>query len=117
MIAQKSALALLIGLFVATAHAAGPSAERSSSAKFYLPGCKDFVAGKSNFYAGRCVGTIEALGAVSLAAKLFCPPESNNNLQRVRVVITYIEARLERINEDFVSLANEAMTAAWPCKN
>jgi hypothetical protein len=105
------------GALVATATAAGPAASsRMFSADFYLGGCKDFVAGKSNFFAGRCVGAVEVLDALNADTKLFCPPDNTDNLQRVRTIVTYIEARPDRKNEDFRLLANEAMAMAWPCK-
>ena len=98
--------------------AAGPAAtSRMFSADFYLAGCKDFVAGKSNFFAGRCVGAVEVLDALNADTKLFCPPDNADNLQRVRTIVTYIEARPDRKNEDFRLLANEAMAKAWPCKH
>jgi hypothetical protein len=34
----------------------------------------------------------------------------------VAVVVKYIEARPQRMDEDFGQLAIEALTAAWPCK-
>jgi hypothetical protein len=34
----------------------------------------------------------------------------------VAVVIKYIEARPERMHEQFGDLVFEALTAAWPCK-
>ena len=102
---------------LATATAAGPAASsRMFSADFYLGGCKDFVAGKSNFFAGRCVGAVEVLDALNADTKLFCPQDNTDTLQRVRTIVTYIEARPERKNEDFRLLANEAMAKAWPCK-
>ena len=105
------------GALVATATAAGPAASsRMFSADFYLGGCKDFVAGKSNFFAGRCVGAVEVLDALNADTKLFCPPDNADNLQRVRTIVTYIEARPDRKNEDFRLLANEAMAKAWPCR-
>jgi len=105
------------GALVATATAAGPAASsRMFSADFYLGGCKDFVAGKSNFFAGRCVGAVEVLDALNADTKLFCPPDNTDNLQRVRTIVTYIEARPDRKNEDFRLLANEAMAKAWPCR-
>jgi len=101
----------------ATAAAAGPAATaRMFTADFYLAGCKDFVAGRSNFFAGRCVGAVEVLDALNSDTKLFCPPDSTDNLQRVRTIVSYIEARPERKSEDFRLLANEAMAKAWPCK-
>ena len=97
--------------------AAGPAATaRMFTADFYLSGCKDFVAGRSNFFAGRCVGAVEVLDALNSDTKLFCPPDNTDNLQRVRTIVSYIEARPERKNEDFRLLANEAMAKAWPCK-
>ena len=105
------------GALVASATAAGPAASsRMFSADFYLGGCKDFVAGKSNFFAGRCVGAVEVLDALNADTKLFCPPDNTDNLQRVRTIVTYIEARPDRKNEDFRLLANEAMAKAWPCR-
>jgi len=101
-----------------TEAAAGPAATaRMFTADFYLPGCKDFVAGRSNFFAGRCVGAVEVLDALNSDTKLFCPPDNTDNLQRVRTIVSYIEARPERKNEDFRLLANEALAKAWPCKS
>jgi len=100
-----------------TQAAAGPAATaRMFTADFYLSGCKDFVAGRSNFFAGRCVGAVEVLDALNLDTKLFCPPDNVDNLQRVRIIVSYIDARPERKNEDFRLLANEALAKAWPCK-
>jgi hypothetical protein len=81
-----------------------------------MGGCKDFIAGKSNFFAGRCVGAVEVLDALNADTKLFCLPDNIDNLQRVRTIVSYIDARPERKNEDFRLLANEAMAKAWPCK-
>lgn len=108
--------AILLALLGSTAHAESPAAQRAYTASFYLEGCKDFIEGRSNFFAGRCVGAIEVLDALNLDTKLFCPPEGVNNQQRVRVIVAYIEARRERMNEDFRLLANEAMAKTWPCK-
>jgi hypothetical protein len=64
----------------------------------------------------RCEGTVEVLDAINADTKLFFPPENATNQQRVQVVVSYIEVRPERQNEDFRLLANEAMAKAWPCK-
>ena len=55
---EKGAL-LQLGLavlFGSMAHAGPQSVPRAYQADFYLPGCKDFLAGRSNFLSGRCVG-------------------------------------------------------------
>jgi hypothetical protein len=106
----------MFALLGSTAHSEGPAVSRSFTANFYLDGCKDYIEGRSNFFAGRCVGAIEVLDALNLDTKLFCPPASVNAQQRVRVIVSYIEARRERMNEDFRLLANEAMAKEWPCK-
>jgi Rap1a immunity proteins len=109
--------AILLALFGPAAQAGPPSVTRAYTAEFYLPGCKDFTAGKSNFLGGRCVGAVEVLDALSRDTKAFCAPDVTNNLERVRIIIAYIEARPERMKEDFRLLANEAMAKAWPCKS
>jgi hypothetical protein len=101
-------------LFGSTAHAGPQSVPRAYQA--YLPGCKDFLAGRSNFLSGRCVGAVEVLDDLGSGIKLFCPPEATNNLDRVGVIAAYIEARPERLKDGFGLMANEAMAKAWPCK-
>jgi hypothetical protein len=62
------------------------------------------------------VGAIEVLNELGSDNKLFCPPETINNLEQVRVIVTYIEALPKRMRDGFGLLANEAMAKAWPCK-
>jgi hypothetical protein len=95
---------------------AGPQAvPRKFQAGFYLEGCKDFLAGRSNFLSGRCVGAVEVLDELG-SDKAFCPPETINNIEQVRIIVTYIEGLPKRLTEGFGLLANEAMAKAWPCK-
>jgi hypothetical protein len=87
------------------------------TAEFYVPGCKDFSSGQSNFLGGRCMGVIEVLDALGHDTKAFCAAEASNSPERVRIIVTNIEARPERMKEDFRPLPNEVMAQAWPCKN
>jgi hypothetical protein len=118
----RSVFAALIGFLLPSvavqvqAQAQGQAVPRSFSADFFLAGCKDYLTGKSNFFGGRCAGAVEVLDALNSDTKLFCPPDNATNLQRVQVVVDYIEARPERKNADFRLVANEAMAKAWPCK-
>jgi hypothetical protein len=107
---------MALALLASHVKAGPPATARVFTADFYLAGCKDFIAGKSNFFAGRCVGAVEVLDALNSDTKLFCPPDNTDNLQRVRTIVSYIDARPERKTEDFRLLANEAMAKAWPCK-
>jgi len=61
----------------------------------------------------RCAGFVQGL---LFAVDDICKPERATLGQSVRVVIKYIEARPERMDEYFGLLAVEAMRAAWPCK-
>ena len=117
MIWLRPALAMLIALSGSTAYAGTQAVPRKYQAGFYLEGCKDFVAGRSNFLSGRCVGAIEVLDELGSDNKSFCPPETVNNIELVRVIVTYIESLPKRLGEGFGLLANEAMAKAWPCKN
>jgi hypothetical protein len=113
----RPAFAILVALFGSRADAGPQAVPRAYQAGFYLEGCKDFLAGKSDFLSGRCVGAVEVIDDLGSGTKLFCPPEATNNLERVRVIVAYIEARPERMKDGFGLLANEAMEKAWPCKN
>jgi hypothetical protein len=117
MIGLRTSLALSLVIFATTAHsAAPPDMSRMAKAQFYLTGCKDFVAGRSNFYSGRCAGVVEVLDAAGTDAKLSCTPTGTNNLDRVRAVVAYIQASPDRANQDFRLMANEALAKTWPCK-
>jgi hypothetical protein len=113
---QQSAFGALIALLLLSVPARSQAVATSYTAEFYVEGCKDFLAGHSNFFAGRCVGALEVLDALNDDTKLFCPPEATTNLQRAQAVVNYIEARPERKTADFRLVANQAMAKAWPCK-
>ena len=116
MFLLRVAFATLITLFGSIADAGPQAVPRKFQAGFCLEGCKDFLAGRSNFLSGRCVGAIEVLDELGSDSKLFCPPPTITNLEQVRVIVTYIEALPKRMTEGFGLLANEAMAKAWPCK-
>jgi hypothetical protein len=46
----------------------------------------------------------------------FCPPKGGTDGQAIAVVVKYIEARPERMHEQFGVFALEAFITAWPCK-
>jgi hypothetical protein len=58
----RPAFAILLALVGSTAEAGPQAVPRKYQAGFYLDGCKDFLAGRSNFLSGRCVGAAEILG-------------------------------------------------------
>jgi hypothetical protein len=101
------------------ASAASAVEDATLSAYRMLPACTAFIADKAPseidavFHAGRCIGLMQGLG---FASRLFCPPDEVTVAQRARMAVTYVEARPERMHEDFRALAVEAMQKAWPCK-
>jgi hypothetical protein len=94
------------------------SAQDINSANFYLPGCKGILDPREDtpmWKKGHCAGFVAGLG-YAVRGKDFCPPDGVTTAQAVAVVVKYIEARPERMHEEFGDLALEALTAAWPCK-
>jgi len=104
-----------------SASAASAVEDATLSADRMLPACTAFIRDRAPgdvdgvFAAGRCIGLMQGLG---FASRLFgvCPPDEVTVAQRARVAVTYVEARPERMHEDFRVLAVEAMQKAWPCK-
>ena len=94
------------------------SAQDRNSANYLLPGCKSWLDSEKKLLApdeAFCVGFVVGLG-YGVGGNHFCPPQGVTNNQVVAVVVKYIEARAERMHEDFGKLAVEALMAAWPCK-
>lgn len=95
------------------------------SANQVMKGCRAFVAKTDSdvFLGGICVGTISTLATtintLEKTAKGFtgiCLPKAVTIGQEVRVVVAYIDARPNRLHEDFADLALEALRNALPCK-
>ena len=78
----RPTFAILIALFGSIADAGPQAVPRKYQAGFYLEGCKDFLAGRSNFLSGRCVGAIEVLDELGSDNKLFCPLRPSATLSR-----------------------------------
>lgn len=107
-----------IGLIVATMLGAYPALARDTySAKFVMPGCRDFLGAKTldPFSRGLCFGLI--VGATKNAALKMCPPRSLTNEQVVMAIVQYIDSQPARLQEDFIDLATEALNRTWPCRN
>jgi Rap1a immunity proteins len=103
---------------------AQPNVQEDTSANLVFLGCKAFVENQATNAqllnaAGFCAGVVHALGYVgkNLPAEYqSCAPPTSDARQLARVVINYIEARPQRMHEDFRMLTLEAFHQAWPCK-
>ena len=116
---MRSLLAAAILLWAySTAVARQPDVD---SGNYFLPACKAFAS--ETFYEnaldeGVCAGVVKAVSQVGkrLDPKWrSCTPGETTLAQRVRVVISFLEAHPERLHEDFTPLAVEALRQAWPC--
>jgi Rap1a immunity proteins len=116
-----TAIAGLAALIALSASAATAD-ENPYSANSMLPACKAVLAISSGNPAAGIDPVEMGIGMIEGVALLanhgvFCPPAGAIIKQRIQVIIAYIEARPQRMREDFRVLAVEAMQKAWPCKN
>jgi hypothetical protein len=106
---------MLMALTVGAATAQDPF-----SANWMFPGCKEDISGgtREAYKQGLCSGIVGAMIFVLPAVRGGCAkiPPGVTIQQGVRVVVAYIEARPNRMHEDFKVLALEALRAAWPCE-
>lgn len=97
--------------------------DNTDSANFLLPGCKAFVEMKLDIpnaqAIGLCAGIMTALGRLGPnlpPAIRFCSPAGATQGQLFRIVVQYVESKPERMHENFVDLALEALHSTWPCR-
>ena len=103
--------------------ATGQSNVQGTSLAFL--GCKAFVEDQAKnaelvSAANFCSGVVHGLayvGKILPAELIFCTPPTSDARQLARVVINYIEAHPQRMNEDFRTLTLEAFHNAWLCKS
>jgi hypothetical protein len=105
---------------------AAPAAKPDiQSAKYFLPGCKQQVAGENNMSAkdaytvGQCLGMVETLMVVGAALSpsfRICVPHTLTMNEAIRAVIKYLEAKPEELQQQFIFVADRALAQAWPCK-
>jgi hypothetical protein len=109
-------LVVLSGVMIAVLVEIRPALAQPAS--FRMPGCRTFEnptdALRYDFSGGVCSGIVEALMSVGATLGICCPPESTVH-QGVRVVVRYVDSQRARLNENFESLAIEALRKAWPC--
>ena len=92
---------------------------KDPSANTIMPGCRDFLNERPVVcLAGQCLGIILGLArAVEVQSpRPFCIPDDVTNEQMVRVVVSYIDQRPEKMHSEFAPFAYLAFQEAWPCK-
>jgi Rap1a immunity proteins len=113
--------ALCVWALVCTAQNLDPQ-----SGNYFLPGCRTFIETLPNTTldqanrAGQCLGIVKALlrlgEDLSITPFRNCSPNSVTSGEAVRAVVTFLEARPQRLHENFIDLAAEAIAKAWPCR-
>jgi hypothetical protein len=119
---------MLLGAVTALTITTANAAENATSAGYMVTHCRaslDYPPG--TFIEGYCAGIV--VGMVAIAQPLFAPgqsraagrcidiPENVSDRQLVEAVVLYVEARPERMQEQFRVLAVQALFDTWPCKN
>jgi hypothetical protein len=90
------------------------------SARNVMVGCEALLAGKEfeldAYWRGGCGGDVLGVWDTATSLKLVCTPHGVTLTDVVRVVVDFVSARPERMDERFTMLALEALRAAWPCE-
>jgi hypothetical protein len=69
---------------------------------------------------GECSGAVEAIFMLRRALDpsiRFCPPPRVAPGQTVKIVVKYLDAHPEQMNDDFTLLVVRAFNQVWPCSN
>ena len=93
--------------------------EDRSSGALFAPHCKSLLnAPRDSFMEGMCLGMLQGIVGVGrgLPAEIrFCQPPNNPTREPLAVVVRFLDAHPERLNEKFGVLALEAFRGAYPC--
>ena len=113
----------IVGALIAlTVTAASATEQDTNSANYMLPGCRvsaglvAFTAANA-YIAGLCLGSVLGI-ADMLSLPPSCPmcikiPEGVTQGQAVMVVLKYIEAQPQNMQERFTRLAAQALLRTW----
>ena len=101
-----------LGAIVVTLVSCGVAvaAPNQPSASYFMPGCRD-AASLITFSVRE---SEEGLGFMGELHGICLPPDTTSQ-QATSIVVQYIDGQPARTDEDFRSLAIEALRANWPC--
>jgi len=122
---MRYVIAVAIAFSVLITSATGQQVTEDTSTNAVFLGCKSFAetqrANLQLLQLGNfCSGVVHGLAYVGkiLPPEIqSCAPPTSDARQLARVVVKYIEARPQRMHEDFRHLTLEAFHYAWPCKS
>jgi len=88
-----------------------------ASAIAMMPNCRDLInaSGRNGVGQAECLGIVRTMHYFARYYFGACSPERSTVGQTLRVIVSYIDQRPERMHERFEDLALEAILEAWPC--
>jgi hypothetical protein len=111
---------LMLAMGVTRANSQMDRQASARSARNVMVGCEALLGAKDSeldaYWQGGCGGEVLEAWDTGTALKLVCTPHEVILNEVVRIVVQYIAARPERMDERFSTLALEALRATWPCK-
>ena len=127
---MKPSSLMLAAAYIAMLSVTGHAQPTPFNANDVMKGCRAVIAKTKSedaalwFLRGICMGTVSTLAGAATAFESaakgtigVCIPAGTVSVnQQVRVVVRYIDARPNRLREDFRVLALEALKDAWPCQ-
>ena len=118
--AWKYLAAAALGVFLQTGLAVKASQDVDSVSSHWA-GCRTWLQNDppSDIVKDRearlCLLDVEAIMVTAVRRRIVCSPPGLWSAEGIRVVIRYIDARPDRMNEPFTPLVLEALQVAWPC--
>jgi hypothetical protein len=117
-------LVVVVGVMLSLVPVSGSAEEPAVSGAVLLKHCESVLqdGAPQSFEAGHCVGILETLRYIQplLDPKYekagYCLPPGLSYEQEVRMVVTYLQAHPERLQEEGRTLALDALHQAFPCK-
>jgi hypothetical protein len=119
---MRTVIAVVVLLTLCAGVRAQPPTEDTNANSVFL-GCKAFAEAQVtnlqlNQLGNFCSGIVHGLASVGQYLTppewQSCVPSTSDARQLARVVVSYIEARPQRMHEDFRVLTLEAFHRAWP---
>src|SRR6478736_5526603 len=111
--------AALLGALVCCASFGNASATETQAGRL-LSGCKRVIVDATKVPSaleaiaeGSCFGIVVG---ILFADDTVCPPRGTTNKNAISTVIAFVEKNTARQHEDLMTLTQESLRAAYPCK-
>ena len=95
----------------------GAASAQDVSANAMMPGCRDLMnaSERNGSEQAKCLGIVRTMHYFARYYFGACNPDGATVGETLRVIVSYVDQRPERVHERFEDLALEAILEAWPC--